>query len=87
VARLKGHTNYVFALAFSPDDTTLASSSGDGTVRLWDTEPRAKRYQARREAEALRPKAERLVERLRQKKQEPAEVVAAWRVVMLRGIS
>ena len=64
VARLEGHTNYVFSLAFSPDGTSLASGSGDGTVRIWDTEPPARRHQARREAEALRPEAERLVEAL-----------------------
>ena len=63
VARLEGHTNYVFSLAFSPDGTSLVSGSGDGTVRIWDTEPPARRHQARREAEALRPEAERLVAR------------------------
>jgi eukaryotic-like serine/threonine-protein kinase len=61
VARLKGHTNYVFSLAFSPDGRSLASGSGDSTVRIWDTETPALRYQARREAEALQPKAKRLV--------------------------
>ncbi|MFN6477740.1 caspase family protein [Nostoc sp. DedQUE07] len=32
---LKGHTNGVNQLAFSHDDKTIASSSDDGTVRLW----------------------------------------------------
>jgi hypothetical protein len=64
VARLPGHTSYVWSLAFSPDGTTRVSGSGDGTVRLWDTEPLAKRYQARHEAESLRPEAERIVLRL-----------------------
>jgi WD40 repeat protein len=77
VARLQGHTNYVYALAFSPDGTTLVSGSGDGTVRLWDTAPLARRHHARREAEALRPEAERLVERLFREKGGPSRVVEA----------
>jgi hypothetical protein len=32
-----------------------SSGSGDHTVRLWDTAPLKERYQARREAAALRP--------------------------------
>jgi WD40 repeat protein len=79
VARLQGHTTYIWSLAFSPDGTTLASGSGDFTVRLWDTAPLKVRYQARREAEALRPEAERLVEGLWRQKDDPAAVVAALR--------
>ena len=75
VAQLQGHTSYVWSLAFSPDGATLASGSGDFTVRLWDTAPLSVRHQARREAEALRPEAERLVEALWQQKHDPAEVV------------
>jgi eukaryotic-like serine/threonine-protein kinase len=77
--RLQGHTDYVWSLAFSPDGATLASGSGDFTVRLWDTAPLKVRYQARREAEALRPEAERLVESLSRQKNDPAEVVRALR--------
>jgi hypothetical protein len=79
VARLSGHHGFVWSLAFSRDGATLASGSGDGTVRLWDTAPLKTRYQARREAAALRPEAERLVERLWREKNDPAEVVAALR--------
>jgi WD40 repeat protein len=79
VARLQGHTSYVWSLAFSPDGSTLVSGSGDFTVRLWDTAPLKTRYQARREAEALRPEAERLLEQLWRQKKGPAEVVEALR--------
>jgi WD40 repeat protein/predicted Ser/Thr protein kinase len=77
VARLQGHRNYVWSLAFSPDGATLVSGSGDGTVRLWDTEPLGKRRLARRQAETLRPTADRLVERLFQEKKSAREVVDA----------
>jgi WD40 repeat protein/predicted Ser/Thr protein kinase len=79
VARLPGHTSYIWSLAFSPDGETLISGSGDFTVRLWDTAPLKARYQARREAESLRPEAERMVEKLFQAKKDAAEVVAAVR--------
>src|SRR5262249_8720388 len=43
LVRLPGHADYVYSLAFSPDGKTLVSSSGDTTLRLWDTEPLRKR--------------------------------------------
>jgi WD40 repeat protein len=79
VAWLQGHTLFVWSLAFSPDGATLASGSGDHTVRLWDTAPLKARYQARREAEALRPEAERLVERLWPQENDPAEIIETLR--------
>jgi WD40 repeat protein len=77
IVRLPGHTSYVWSLAFSPNGNTLISGSGDFTIRLWDTTPLAMRYQARHEAESLRPEAERLVQRLFQEKSEAGEVAAA----------
>jgi WD40 repeat protein len=79
VIRLEGHTNYVYSLAFSPDGNSIASGSGDGTVRIWDTTSPARRHEARHEAEALRPGAERLVARLFAELREPAAVVARLR--------
>jgi WD40 repeat protein len=58
LVRLPGQSDYVYALAFSPDGKTLVSSSGDKTLRLWDTEPLRLRSQVRRAAEVLRAKAQ-----------------------------
>ena len=40
IASLIGHTSSIYSLKFSPDGKTLASGSGDRTVRLWDLSTR-----------------------------------------------
>jgi WD40 repeat protein len=35
-ATLKGHTGFVYSVAYSPDGKTLASGSYDKSIKLWD---------------------------------------------------
>lgn len=35
---LQGHSESVFAVCFSPDNRRLATASGDGTCRIWNTD-------------------------------------------------
>ena len=44
LATLEGHADVVYSVAFAPDGKTLASGSGDGTVKLWEKgKPRMER--------------------------------------------
>jgi RNA polymerase sigma factor (sigma-70 family) len=52
--RLHGHDSLVFALAFSPDGSRLASGLRNGTVLEWDASPAR---QLQRQAELSGPKA------------------------------
>ncbi|MFO0910126.1 MAG: WD40 repeat domain-containing protein [Isosphaeraceae bacterium] len=79
VAQLQGHTSYVWSVAFSPNGTTLVSGSGDATVRLWDTSPLKTRYNARRDAAALRDEADRRVASLWNQSADPERIVASLR--------
>lgn len=38
LARLRGHTNQVWAMAISADGNTVASSGMDGSIKLWHTD-------------------------------------------------
>lgn len=37
IHKLKGHTDYVAEVSYSPDGSLIASASGDGTIRIWDS--------------------------------------------------
>ena len=36
MATLTGHTDRLYGVQFNPDGSELATSSGDGTIRIWD---------------------------------------------------
>ena len=71
---LRGHRSYVYCVSFSDDGTMIASASGDGTVRIWDSEQPAERWHQIQRADALRPEAELLVDRLMSRLTDPLDV-------------
>ena len=64
--RLEGHEDYVRAVEFSPDGALLASTSGDRTVRIWESRSlpeRMEQQQRRMDARAaIAPMVERMLE-------------------------
>ena len=36
IKELKGHTDTIYSLAWSPDSSLLSSGAIDGTLKLWD---------------------------------------------------
>ena len=34
---MKGHRSEITSISISPDDKFIASSSGDKTIKIWDT--------------------------------------------------
>ena len=34
---MKGHSDYVFSVAYSPDGKRIISGSRDQTIKIWDT--------------------------------------------------
>ena len=74
VHTLSGHESYVFQAVFSPDGRTLATTGGDGTIRLWQTTSAQVRWEQRQRLQAME---ERLWPAVEQLVQSQAGVLAA----------
>jgi WD40 repeat protein len=75
VARLTGHTSYVFSVSFDPTGERFVTGSGDGTVRIWETAPVAARLAARRDRERIVAQVEPVVLALFEQGKPPSEIV------------
>jgi len=64
IATLPGHSWYVYSLALGPLAKTLATGSGDGTVRIWQTRGRPERLALAHAAAERRVAVTPLVDRL-----------------------
>lgn len=53
VHSLRGHSDKVYAVAFSPNSKLLASASNDNTIKLWDVETGAKKVTLRGHTQAV----------------------------------
>ena len=57
VAKLPGHFDYIYRLAWSPDGGRIVTASGDKTLRIWDTTSVRERLGARLAEERARAAA------------------------------
>jgi WD40 repeat protein len=73
---LAGPAMYVHAVAFSPDGRTLATGSGDGSLRIYEARPLHERVARAKHWQRLRDEQR---ERLLAIKKPPKEVAAAIR--------
>jgi len=77
VARLTGHSDDVASLAWDPSGERLISSSGDNTVRIWETAPVRTRLAARAERRESLARVAPIVAQLFTEHAEPEQVFAA----------
>ena len=62
IVRIQSHDSYVTSASFSPDGTRIASVSGDGTARIYDSVPIQVRRRQRLEYTALEERMTPIVE-------------------------